>query len=575
MIRQFGNGPEKQDPEESDGASQNVLLRGFHQFRSFLARGRFSSVTRRIVVFNVVALFVLVGGILYLNQFREGLIDARRQSLLTQAAIIAGAIAQSATATGETQPMGPVMPPHFETDAETANNDLPIIPENAAPILRRLVVPTQTRARLYDDDGWLILDSRQLNTAGQIISFALPPPEDNQPLSALARARDAVMRLLPGRDLPRLREAGSQNGRIFEEVQGALRGIPSSMERVNDRGELIVSVAVPIQRYRAVLGVLMLSTRGGDIDAIVRAERLGIVQVFLVALGVSILLSVVLAGTIAEPLRRLAESAEVIRRGKLVRAQIPDFTERHDEIGDLSSALREMTDALYSRIEAIESFAADVAHELKNPLTSLRSAVETLDRAKDENAKQRLMQIVQNDVRRIDRLISDISNASRLDAELAREEMENVNISTLLETVCDLFVVMDNAQGPRVKLEIDAPPELLVVRGHDTRLGQVVRNLIDNAVSFSPADGVVRVEALRRGQNVLIIVEDEGPGIQSENLERIFDRFHTDRPDSFGEHSGLGLAISKQIVEAHSGQVWAENRKDRSGARFTVALPAA
>jgi len=575
LIRQFGNRPDDESPEETRGVSQNVFLRGFHQFRSFLARGRFSSVTRRIVVFNVVALFVLVGGILYLNQFREGLIDARRQSLLTQAAIIAGAIAQSATTNGESQPFDPIMPPHFETDAEVANSDLPIIPENAAPILRRLVVPTQTRARLYDDDGWLILDSRQLNTAGQIISFALPPPEDNQPLSALARLRDATMRLLPGRDLPRLREAGSQNGRIFEEVQGALRGIPSSMERVNDRGELIVSVAVPIQRYRAVLGVLMLSTRGGDIDAIVRAERLGIVQVFLVALGVSILLSVVLAGTIAEPLRRLAESAEVIRRGKLVRAQIPDFTERHDEIGDLSAALREMTDALYSRIDAIESFAADVAHELKNPLTSLRSAVETLERAKDDNAKMRLKQIIKNDVKRIDRLISDISNASRLDAELAREEMEPVNIVTLLETVCDLFMALDDQEGPRVRLEIAAPADMLAVRGHDMRLGQVVRNLIDNAMSFSPQDGVVRVEATRRGHNVLVVVEDEGPGIQSDNLERIFDRFHTDRPDSFGEHSGLGLAISRQIVEAHSGRIWAENRADRSGARFLVELPAA
>ncbi len=571
MFRNFGS-----VTEDDSEASPNFFVRGLHQFRSFLARGRFSSVTRRIVVFNVVALFVLVGGILYLNQFREGLIDARRQSLLTQAAIIAGAIAQSATTGDEAQTSDPIRPPHFESDAEEVTiNDLPIIPENAAPILRRLVVPTQTRARLYDEVGWLILDSRQLNTTGQIISFALPPPEDNQPLGVLARLRDSAMRLLPGRDLPRFREAGSQNGRMFEEVQGALRGLPSSMERVNDRGELIISVAVPIQRYRAVLGVLMLSTLGGDIDAIVRAERIGIVQVFLVALGVSILLSVVLAGTIAEPVRRLAESAEVVRRGKIVRAQIPDFTERHDEIGDLSGALRDMTDALYSRIDAIENFAADVAHELKNPLTSLRSAVETLDYAKDENAKTRLMQIIQNDVKRIDRLISDISNASRLDAELSREEMENVNVGTLLETVCDLFTQIGDKEGKRVELHIDAPRDALVVKAHDMRLGQVVRNLIDNAISFSPPGGVVRVMATRRGRHVLIGVDDEGPGIQVENLDHIFDRFYTDRPDSFGEHSGLGLAISRQIVDAHGGRLWAENRQDRSGARFTAELPAA
>jgi two-component system sensor histidine kinase ChvG len=357
------------------------------------------------------------------------------------------------------------------------------------------------------------------------------------------------------------------------------------MERVNDRGELIVSVAVPIQRYRAVLGTLMLSTQGGDIDAIVRAERLAIVQVFLVALGVAILLSVLLAGTIAEPVRRLAESAEIVRRGKTRRAQIPDFTDRRDEIGELSGALRDMMNALYSRIDAIESFAADVAHELKNPLTSLRSAIETFAVAKDENAKARLMAIVQDDVKRIDRLISDISNASRLDAELSREETEDVNVATLLETVCDIFTETGVAGAARVELSVEpgVPGRPgMVVKGFDMRLGQVVRNLIDNALSFSPADGVVHVSARRVPGKIVITVEDEGPGIPPDNLERIFDRFHTDRPDSFGEHSGLGLAISKQIVEAHHGTIRAENRVEEDeetgethvlGARFIVELP--
>ncbi|MDZ4382984.1 MAG: sensor histidine kinase [Parvibaculum sp.] len=563
------------------------LSRHFSNFRGFLARGRFSSLTRRIVAFNVAALFVLLSGILYLNQFREGLIDARRQSLLTQAEIIAGAIAQGATAAPGATVIDPLAagvilaPPPGGTADTILDEAVPIDPETAAPILRRLVLPTRTRARLYGKEGWLVLDSRQLSASGQIVAFELPPPEGADEGSVVDRILEWGRSMLPGRGLERFREAGSQNGTMYAEVAAALAGTASSQERVNDRGELIVSVAVPIQRYRAVLGALMLSTRGGDIDRIVRAERLAILQVFLVALGVTILLSVLLAGTIAEPVRRLAQAAEIVRRGKNARAQIPDFTGRRDEIGELSGALRDMTNALYNRIDAIESFAADVAHEIKNPLTSLRSAIETFRLARDESQKDRLMEIIQDDVRRIDRLISDISNASRLDAELSRGELEDVNVATLLEMVCDLFNETGVAGSARVTLDIDpgAPGrEGMVVKGFDTRLGQVVRNLIDNALSFSPRDGTVRVSASRAPGLVVIRVEDEGPGIATGNFERIFDRFHTDRPDSFGEHSGLGLAISRQVVAAHGGTIRADNRmKDGKvlGARFTVELPEA
>ncbi|MDE1174841.1 MAG: sensor histidine kinase [Parvibaculaceae bacterium] len=564
------------------GASRAFLL--------LLAQGRFYSLTGRIIAFNMVGLIALVSGVLYLNQFREGLIDARRQSLLTQAEIIAGAIAQSAT---------DVMPPDVIDPLERrdtgrksrkkrpsppppADEDLPIIPEDASPILRRLVVPTQTRARLYDDDAVLLLDSRNLTDTGQIVAFELPPPDWQDRQGPFTRLEAWAWSLLPGRDLPRYREAGSQDGTIYDEVSRALKGVPSSMERINDRGELIVSVAVPIQRYRAVLGALMLSTQGGDIDKIVRAERFAILQVALVALGVSILLSVVLAGTIAEPVRRLAESAEIVRRGKIARAQIPDFTSRRDEIGNLSGVLREMTNSLYLRIDAIESFAADVAHELKNPLTSLRSAIETLDLARDAGARARLMQIVQDDVRRIDRLISDISDASRLDAELSRRDMADVQVVTLLETVVDLFNETGSEEGMSVRLNVEEGPKGLkgfLVKGFDSRLGQVMRNLIDNALSFSPPGGKVAVTLRRAGDQVRILVEDEGPGIPPDNLARIFDRFLTDRPDSFGKHSGLGLSISRQIVEAHKGRIWAENRalagEEGAGARFIVDLPAA
>ena len=571
----------------------DLILWVWSRFRSFLVRGRFSSLTRRIVVFNVVALIVMVAGILYINQFREGLIDARRQSLLTQAEIIAGALAQGATEAPKAKVIDPLgsavlngssvqggdMP---EGGGKLADKVLPIQPEAAAPILRRLTVPTRTRARLYDRDGWLLLDSRRLSTSAQVVAFELPPPADaDEESNFFTRFYQWMVSFLPGRDLEVFKEAGGQNGKMYQEVTKALGGQAASMERVNDRGELIVSVAVPIQRYRAVLGALMLSTRGGDIDSIVRGERFAILQVFLVTLGVTILLSVVLAATIAEPVRRLAESADIVRRSKTARAQIPDFTERRDEIGDLSGALRDMTNALYSRIDAIESFAADVAHELKNPLTSLSSAIESIQFVKTDEQRERLNEVIKDDLKRIDRLISDISNASRLDAELAREEMEDVNIATLLEAVVDLFTESGVTDGRHVLLDIDpgAPGrDRMVVKGFDMRLGQVVRNLIDNALSFSPEDGQVKVTARRAPGHIIIMVEDQGPGIPESSLEKIFDRFHTDRPDSFGKHSGLGLAISRQIVVAHGGTIHAENRMqygEVSGARFIVTLPAA
>ena len=542
----------------------------------FLTGGRFSSLTRRIVVVNVVGLCLLVSGILYLNQFREGLIDARRQSLLTQAEIIAGAIA----ATSAARPSAPLIDPfsgvlRLPRPPEGMTWDNPINAADAAPILRRLVVPTQTNARLYDRTGQLILDSRQLSSANQIQSFALPPPAWAHGSSLLARALDWVRRALPGRQLERIDDLGATNGLAYSEVAASLRGYASAAERVNERGELIVSVAVPVQRYRAIIGSLMLSTRGGDIDRIVRDERFAILQVFMVALGVTLLLSLVLAQTIAEPVRRLADSAEIVRRGKVTRAQIPDFSARRDEIGDLSAVLHEMTNALYSRIDAIESFAADVAHELKNPLTSLRSAIETFRIAKTDEARERLMSIIQEDINRIDRLISDIADASRLDAELNRQDMEPVDLARLAETV--IAMMNDVAEPGEVPIRVvqrpeEAPSSAFVAPGFDGRLGQVLRNLADNARSFTPPGEEVTVTVEAGDEVVRLIVEDRGPGIPEDNLARVFERFHTDRPDTFGEHSGLGLAISKQIVEAHRGRIWAENR-DGGGARFVAEIP--
>jgi two-component system sensor histidine kinase ChvG len=452
-----------------------------------------------------------------------------------------------------------------------------------APVLRRLVSPTKTRARIYDRDGVLILDSRNLYGRGDVLRFDLPPPDAENP-GVMERAFIAMRRWFGRGDLPLYKELGPENGKGYPEVGQALGGLHASMVRVNDRGEVIVSVAVPVQRFRAVRGALMLSTQGADIDDMVEAERLAIVKVFLVAAAVMVVLSMLLAGTIAGPVRRLADGAERVRRRIRSRVEIPDFTRRRDEIGDLSGALREMTNALYTRIEAIESFAADVAHELRNPLTSLRSAVETLPMAKTDANRKRLLDVIEHDVKRLDRLISDISDASRLDAELQRQEASNVDLAKLLDAlVTAANEVRPDGVGVALKFE-GGNRAVFKVPGHDSRLGQVVSNLIDNARSFSPPGGTVRVTCRRLKNDVEIVVDDDGPGIRPEALDKIFERFYTDRPtQSFGQNSGLGLSITKQIVEAHGGSIRVENRTSIAaagqetrvlGARFVVRLPA-
>ncbi len=550
----------------------------------------FSSLTRRIVVLNLVGLVVLVSGILFLNQFRAGLIDARVQSLLIQGEIIAGAIASSATVETNQLYVDPDKLLALQLGQTVAPNDdqlqsleFPINPERVAPVLRRLVTPTRTRARIYDRDGALLLDSRSLYARGDILRFDLPPPHRDP--SLIDRIGKTFKSYLRRTDLPLYAELGGQNGRGYPEVAKALSGTPESIVRVNDSGEIIVSVAVPIQRFRAVTGVLLLSTQGGDIDAIVTAERMGILRVFLVAALVMLLLSLLLASTIAGPVRKLADGAERVRRRMSHRAEIPDFTSRTDEIGHLSGALRDMTSALYARIEGIERFAADVAHELKNPLTSLRSAVETMPLAKSDESRARLLDVIQHDVKRLDRLISDISDASRLDAELQRQDAEPVDVVKLLTTVIDMQNGAPRDHGVTVSLTVaDAAQgrDAYLVLGHDSRLAQVITNLIDNARSFSPAGSEVQVSCRRTKKFVDVIVDDVGPGVRPDAIKKIFDRFYTDRPDQgFGQNSGLGLSISKQIVDAHGGRISAENRmKDGeqeavAGARFVVRLPAA
>ena len=550
--------------------------------------------TSRIILVNVGGLILLVSGILYFNQFRQGLIDARVQSLLTQGQIISAAIASEASADTGSIVIDPDRLMENQAFEATENEDteamsFPIDPERAGPVLRRLVSPAGIRGRIYDGNGLLIVDSRYLYNRADV--SRLPPPDSEMTfVEHLRQLWQQTNNWLFQNNYPLQKEYGLENGKDFPEVTAALNGASVSVVRVNAKSEIVISVAVPIQRLRAVLGTLVLSTQGGEIDQVIRAERKIVLFTFAFAALVTVLLSVLLAGTIAEPIRRLSSAAERVRRGIDKRVEIPDFSARRDEVGHLSSALRDMTNALYNRMEAIEAFAADVSHELKNPLTSLRSAVETFPFARNEEQQGRLIAVIKDDVKRLDRLITDISDASRLDAELARNEAHPVNIYELLKTLVS-FANETAPEGakPIIFEVVDLPrglsaPQAWQVFGHDTRLGQVVRNLLDNARSFTSPDGQLRLRLRRLRGEIEFRVDDEGPGIRPENLERIFERFYTDRPEiAFGKNSGLGLAISRQIVEAHHGRIWAENRKGQAdatgeapilGARFIVRIPA-
>ncbi len=515
-------------------------------------RRNFPSLRQRIVFFNAIAFLILIGGVLFVESNRVSLIDERLSGITEQAQVVADTLAE------------------YTRNEGTRSLDI----QKAEPLLRQLIEPTRLRARLYSTSGRLIADTRYLLARNVVKTSELPPLDPWSRFKGwLSRMYDGVMGVRPFNKLAPYFEGGD-NGRVYSEVNQALVGQTATTQRVDEQNKLVLSVAVPVQRFRTIYGVLMVTTEGGDIDDVLREERATLIEVFFVALAVMLLLSFYLSGTIAAPVRALAQAADRVRHGRASRETIPTLEERHDEIGDLAQSFSAMTRALYNRIDAIESFAADVAHELKNPLTSLKSAVEMLSRADSGEARDELMAIVRNDVKRIDRLITDISDASRLDAELSRERREPVDLGHLLETIAEVYRLTGLPRGVTLSLNAGLGPGA-VVMGRDERLGQVVRNLIDNAVSFSPDKGTVTVSARPHDGRARIVVEDEGPGIPPENLETIFNRFYTQRPPEhgFGKNSGLGLSIARQIVEGMNGHIWAENREGGHGARFIVELP--
>ncbi len=527
-------------------------------------RRRVSPITLRILAVNVLALAILVAGLLFLGQYRNSLIQAELSALELQAEMFAAVIGEVSVASDE-------------------QRGQELVTEVARRIVRRIVETTDTRARLYRPDGTMIADSRHLSgPGGTVVIEELPPPGDRRSWFAkvLEIYHRTMNRLFGFEEMLPYEESPLPWAGDYEEVVVALSGDNADQVRTHGDGGLVLSVAVPVQRYKQVVGALMLSKGSWSIDAAMYQVRLDILKMFGIAILVTILMSIYLAGTIANPIRRLAAAAEGVRRGGNRQQVLPDFSRRDDEIGDLSVSLREMTEALWRRMDGIERFAADVAHELKNPLTSLQSALETAERVTDPERQKKLMAIIADDIRRLDRLITDISNASRLDAELSRLETQPVRIDTMIKTLIDVHGEIRSPSGPKVELgSVNGQPS--TVRGVEGSLMQVLQNLIANAISFSPEGGTIRLDAATVDGTVEIAVEDEGPGIPAGKETAIFDRFYSERPrgEKFGTHSGLGLSISKQIVEAHGGTIRAENRLDPEGrvkgARFVVTLPAA
>ncbi len=513
-----------------------------------------SRLGRLILGLNLLGLAILVVGALVLNEFSRGLVQARIDSLSTQSELISYVIVKAATA-GDPQPA---------MDAEAASQ-----------ILELLAIPRTERARLYDAGGRLIADTDVI--ADKVIEHPLPPATRPGHMAFTWPAR--------GYFSPDAREARAHAAEQAE-VAAALSGHRVAEVRAAESGGRLVSVSTPIQHVQAVLGVLTIES--GDVGEIVARQRAQLLPFILIAVAAALSSSVLLNGAVAEPIRRLARAADGVRLERARAISLPDIAERQDEVGDLARALDAMTSTLTARMDAIERFAADVSHEIKNPLTSMRSALETMEILPPGPGRERLAAVLAADVKRLDRLITDISNASRLDAELSRDNPRTLDLARFLADVVGLYSVQDD--GRSVRLILADTAAAYRVAGREGALGQVFRNLIDNARSFSPLGGEVRVRLQpprRDGAGTVVAdIDDDGPGIPAENLESIFNRFYTNRPkgqqpggSAFGGHSGLGLSIARQIVEAHGGRLVAANRIDPDGriegARFHVELPAA
>jgi len=523
-----------------------------------------SPLLRRILLLNALPPALLAAALLYLDQYQNGLLAAEVESLRTQARIYAGAIGEAATRTRDDRTI--------------------LVPEAARPLLRRLVEPSpNTQARLFDTTGLLVADSRvREGPGGAIVTEPLPPPEPRGAFAGtVAGLYESILAILPRGSRQEVTVDVNPDAPSFDwQPDPGAEASSRPYIRRTAEGRLLVSVTEPARRGATTVGTVLLTREAREVDARLLEIRVSVLALFGLALLLTVLASIYLARTLATPILQLAEAAAAMREGEGRAGSVPaPLLARDDEIGVLARDLQAAARALWARIDANERFAADVAHELRNPLTSVRSAIETLRRIEDTAKQKRLLQIISDDAVRMDRLIADISDSSKVDAELSRTIAQPVDVAPILGALGELHAATRDEGDPIV--EIEAPAEGLTVRGVEGRIVQVFRNLIGNAISFSPPDGKVTVRARPLGAFVEFTVEDEGPGIPDAKLESIFDRFYSERPrgERFGQHSGLGLSISRQIVEGLRGRIAAENRRDAesrvTGARFIVRLPAA
>ena len=520
--------------------------------RSIVGLNR-SPLARKIIVFNLMALVLLAVGVLFMNPFRDSLALQRQLGMVRQAELISA-----------------VYEAHLRSGNTGFDFRVPLQDIELDPVLEVFV---------FDPTGAL-LASRVGQGTGTLVTN---PDQPTILTDFLEGVWNLVTVLFRQGQVETLTIDPADNARAaFEGVRGG--EVVTRVTR-NGEGSMYFTIATPITVAGDLVGVVAVTSNSQEIDRLVRYEREQILQMFLLAVVLSISLSLMLASTISNPLSDLAAAAEVgrdrdSRRVAPSRVRIPDLAARPDEIGRLSVAMRGMVAALYDRIDANEQFAADVAHEIKNPLASLRSAVGSLRFVKKDEHRDKLLDVIEHDVRRLDRLVSDISNASRLDSELVKEEEEEFNLLKTLSNLCQYLSQQAGEKG--VDFIIDLPSDPITIHGLEARLAQVFVNLVTNAISFCEDGDAVRVWARRRENRVLIVVEDTGPGIPEQALTKVFKRFYSERPQAdFGKHSGLGLAISKQIVEAHGGVIWAENIRPTAadptseplGARFVVGLP--
>ncbi|ACT57890.1 stimulus-sensing domain-containing protein [Hirschia baltica] len=516
-----------------------------------------SRIARLILASNLAGLLILITGALFVNEIRAGLVQARTESLEAQALTYESVLSLTATS---------------GTPRPTLNESL------SRSSLKRLQAPPHTRVRLYSSDLKLIADSFLLEEF--IKTAELPPLKKPGLLDRWAVGISRHISNVFNEESGATHASAAKS--LEEELSIALSGKNAAAQRFSERGERLISVSVPVRYVSAVVGVL--TVEASDVEDIIRAERAALAPIISVAVLMSLITSFLLTAGIARPLRRLSIAADRVRSGKTNRLDMSGISKRKDEIGDLAKALDAMTGALHDRIVLNERFAADVAHELKNPLTSIRSAVETSEAVEDENVRERMRQVISRDVVRLDRLITDISNASRLEAEIAREKATNVDVQRLLEDLVSIWRDTRKEGQPEVELNIDTVEGPLILKAREGPLAQVIRNLVENARSFSPEDGVVTITAVREPKAICLTFEDQGPGVPEDKLEKIFERFYSDRPKGakFGNNSGLGLSIVKQIVETHYGEVFVQNLRQMNadgsegevlGAQFVVRLP--